>query len=250
MPPITYKRRNRCKCCHRFRFLYVMGGDTAKRHAQLTESRFQIHPDALIKKYFLKKNDHNFFWIFESILIIIIRRKHRWELIEIKFTKAYEDSKDSVYGYLLYMTKNVQLAEDLSQETFLKMFLSIAKFKGDCEVKTWALTIARNTFLSYARKKKAVLLEEHVLEMAPSPYRNEPESSVLQQEERELIQNIMLALNESERTVLLLCDYEGLTYEETARITNISSDAVKGRIYRARQKFRRLYQEALGQLLQ
>lgn len=167
-------------------------------------------------------------------------------MIEIKFTKAYEDSKDSVYGYLLYMTKNVQLAEDLSQETFLKMFLSITKFREHCEVKTWALTIARNTFLSYAKKKKPILLEEHVLEMEYSPCHNEPENNMLQQEERELIQSILIALNENERTALLLCDYEGLTYEEIARITNISSDAVKGRIYRSRQKFRRLYHEALG----
>ncbi|GEM_PF-359991 len=171
-------------------------------------------------------------------------------MIQIKFTKAYEDSKDSVYGYLLYMTRNVQLAEDLSQETFLKMFLSLAKFKGNCEVKTWALTIARNTFLSYARKKQPVLLEEQTLEMEIPAYQNGPEDNILQQEKRELIQTIMIALNESERTVLLLCDYEGLTYDEIAKITGISSDAVKGRIYRARQKFRRLYHEAIDQVPQ
>lgn len=144
------------------------------------------------------------------------------------------------------MTKSVQLAEDLSQETFLKMFVGYAKFKGQCGVKTWALKIARNTFLSYARKKQPVLLEEQILDRKTMPYQNEPEETILRQEELERIQCILSALNESERTVLLLCDYEELTYEEIAGIIGVSGDAVKGRIFRARQKFRKLYDEANG----
>lgn len=80
----------------------------------------------------------------------------------MKFSTAYEQSKDAVFGYLSYMTKGIQLAEDLSQEIFLKMFINIRKYKGTANVKTWALKIARNNFLTYARKKQPILLEEQV----------------------------------------------------------------------------------------
>lgn len=160
----------------------------------------------------------------------------------MKFSTAYEQSKDAVFGYLTYMTKDKQLAEDLSQETFLKMFLNIRKFKGTANIKTWALKIARNTFLTYARKKQPVLLEEQELDTNTGPYQNEPEETFLQKEKAEMIRKIMMALNENERTILLLRDYEGLSYEEIAQILNINTEILKSRLYRARQKYRKLYE--------
>jgi len=159
----------------------------------------------------------------------------------MKFSTAYEQSKDAVFGYLTYMTKDIQLAEDLSQETFLKMFINIRKYKGTANVKTWALKIARNTFLTYARKKQPILLEEQELDLNAGPYQYEPEETFLQKEKAEMIRSIMMTLNENERTILLLRDYEGLSYEEIAQILNISSEMLKSRLYRARQKYRKLY---------
>lgn len=160
----------------------------------------------------------------------------------MKFTTAYEQSKDAVYGYLTYMTKDIQLAQDLSQETFLKMFINIRKYKGAASIKTWALAIARNTFLTYARKKQPILLEEQVIEQTQGNFQNEPEDTFLQKEKGEHIRKILMALNENERTILLLRDYEELHYEEIAMILDISIDVLKGRLYRARQKFKKLYE--------
>lgn len=160
----------------------------------------------------------------------------------MKFSTAYEQTKDAVFGYLTYMTKDVQLAEDLSQETYLKMFINIRKFKGTANVKTWALKIARNTFLTYARKKQPILLEEQELDLTQGSYQNEPEEAFLQKEKTEKIRKIMMALNENERTLLLLRDYEGLGYEEIAQIFNISTEVLKSRLYRARQKYKKLYE--------
>ena len=160
----------------------------------------------------------------------------------MKFSIAYEQSKDAVFGYLTYMTKDIPLAEDLSQETFLKMFINIRKYKGTASVKTWALKIARNTFLTYARKKQPILLEEQELDSYAVTYQNKPEEIFLQKEKAEMTKKIMMALNENERTILLLRDYEGLSYEEIARILNISSEMLKSRLYRARQKYRKLYE--------
>lgn len=157
----------------------------------------------------------------------------------MKFAAAYEESRDAVYGYLVYMTKDTILAEDLSQEVFLRMFLHLDKFRGEASVRTWALRIARNVFLSYAKRRQPVLLEEQEWpELAGS---NCPEEEILRKEQGERVRQCLMCLAEQERTILLLRDFEELSYEEIARITDLSVEVVKSRIYRARQKFRKIY---------
>ena len=163
--------------------------------------------------------------------------------MKLKFQTVYEECKDSVYAYLLYMTKDVQLAQDLSQETFLKIFLYVGRFKGESSVRTWVLRIARNIFLTYARKKRPELLEEQKIEKVRAVEHMTPETIILQKEEGKRIQDILLHLNEQDRTILLLRDYEKLSYEEIALILDVNTGVVKSRIYRARQKFRQLYDQ-------
>ena len=160
----------------------------------------------------------------------------------MKFAAAYEQSRDAVYGYLVYMTKDADLAEDLSQEVFLRMFLHLDKFREDASVRTWALRIARNVFLSYAKRKRPVLLEEQEIDPISDISRNLPEEEVLKKEQAEKIRRCLMCLGEQERTVLLLRDFEELSYEEVAKIMNLTVEVVKSRIYRARQKFRRIYE--------
>lgn len=162
----------------------------------------------------------------------------------MKFAAAYEQSRDAVYGYLVYMTKDTALAEDLSQEVFLRMFLHLDKFREDASVRTWALRIARNVFLSYAKKKRPLLLEEQEWEPEPDIDRNEPEEEFLKKEQAQRVRQCLMCLGEQERTVLLLRDFEELSYEEVARVMNLTAEVVKSRIYRARQKFRRIYEDA------
>lgn len=162
--------------------------------------------------------------------------------IKMKFAAAYEESRDAVYGYLVYMTKDTLLAEDLSQEVFLRMFLHLDKFRGEASVRTWALRIARNVFLSYAKKKRPILLGEQEWEPAPDIRSNPPEEEAIKREQSELVTECLMCLEEQERTVLLLRDYEELSYEEVARIMELSVEVVKSRIYRARQKFRKIYE--------
>lgn len=161
----------------------------------------------------------------------------------MKFITAYEESKDAVYGYLVYMTRDKQLAEDLSQETFLKMFLHMGKFRQESSAKTWALTIARNVFLTYAKKKRPILIEEENLERSFDYYQNDPEESMLYAEKRKSIEECLMALKEQERTLILLRDYEEMSYEEIGQVLGIEIGQVKSKLHRARKKFRQSYQE-------
>lgn len=162
----------------------------------------------------------------------------------MKFAAAYEQSRDAVYGYLVYMTRDESLAEDLSQEVFLRMFLHLGKFREESSVRTWALSIARNVFLSYAKRKKPVLLEEQDWEGATDINSNQPEEQALKKEQAKEVHRCLMCLAEQERTVLLLRDFEELSYEEIAKVMGIKTEAVKSRIYRARQKFRKIYKRS------
>lgn len=160
----------------------------------------------------------------------------------MKFAAAYEQCKDSVYGYLVYMTRDALLAEDLSQEVFLRMYLHLDKFRGEASVRTWGLRIARNVFLSYAKKKQPVLLEEQEWEQLPDDSQNRPEEEALKKEKAEGIRRCLMCLSEQERTILLLRDFQELSYEEIGGIMGYTPEVVKSRIYRARRKFRRIYE--------
>lgn len=82
--------------------------------------------------------------------------------MKARFEKLYRTYRDAVYNYLYYMCREEELAKDLAQETFLKIFQGMRRFRGDCSEKTWCLMIARNTFLSHARKKQPLLLGEEM----------------------------------------------------------------------------------------
>ena len=109
----------------------------------------------------------------------------------VRFEEFYQRQKHAVYGYLSYMTKDEDTAEDLAQETFLKVYLGLKGFKGDCSEKTWCLTIARNTFLSFARKKQPVLLEEGDMERLEAGYERGPEEKLLEEEKAKLIREVL-----------------------------------------------------------
>ena len=104
----------------------------------------------------------------------------------VRFEEVYQRQKHAVYGYLSYMTKDEDTAEDLAQETFLKVYLGLKGFKGDCSEKTWCLTIARNT-----RKKQPVLLEEGDMERLEAGYERGPEEKLLEEEKAKLIREVL-----------------------------------------------------------
>lgn len=164
----------------------------------------------------------------------------------VRFEEVYQRQKNAVYGYLSYMTKDKDTAEDLAQETFLKVYLGLKGFKEDCSEKTWCLTIARNTFLSFARKKQPVLLEEADMERLGAGYESGPEEKLLKEEKAKLIREVLSSLNADDRTIILLRDYEKMAYADIARVTGLSETVVKVMFHRARLKYRSRYEQRGG----
>lgn len=152
--------------------------------------------------------------------------------------ELYQKYKTPIYNYLYRSTLNQHSAEELMQETFLKAFQSIHRFRGESSLKTWLFTIARNTYLNEQNKKKRKLER-----LGDSEEFSDHKDDYSALNEKLLIQKILLHLPEKMRTMLLLRDQNGLTYKEIAKVLDETEGQVKIGIYRARKKFKMLYKE-------
>jgi RNA polymerase sigma-70 factor, ECF subfamily len=140
--------------------------------------------------------------------------------------------------YLLYLTSNREAAEDLFQETWMRVLVRGAQFNGHSRFDTWLFTIARNLVIDQKRKRTMVHLEdlcdpeedERQLDVAsndPTPF-----ESCSNQEDREHIAAAMLQLDALHREVLVLRFHEELSLDEIAKVTSAPLSTVKSRLYR------------------
>lgn len=162
------------------------------------------------------------------------------ELTSSYYTKAY--------NICYRMLNNTEDASEQAQETFIKAFKYIKDFKGDCSVSTWIYRIATNVCLDYLRKiknKKDISLEQNVFEdikikdrlVSNSPG---PEKLAEVNAQRKAINEALLSMNEKNRLIILLRDFNGFSYEEIAEMLQTPVGTVKSRISRARAELRDL----------
>jgi RNA polymerase sigma-70 factor (ECF subfamily) len=156
-----------------------------------------------------------------------------------------------IYSLLYRMTEDTEEARDLTQETFLSALKAIKSFRGDAELKTWLFRIAlnhsRNRFRWWKRRKRneTVSLDKPVGEGTATVSDtiaddgDSPEQVVLRLERRDRLMTALAALPEIFRETIVLCDIEGLGYEETARSLNINLGTVKSRLARGRELLRK-----------
>lgn len=167
---------------------------------------------------------------------------------QVAFNELVDRHTFAVYRMALGITGAHQEAEDIVQETFLKVFRNLERFSSSkARFKTWLLTIARNEsinlFNSLKRKAARFLSEpEHETEQSPSAdghvsalLRN-PEALLADKQEFQRVESAMKSLPERQRTALLLKSQEGLSYAEIAEIMGSSVSSVESLIFRARQK--------------
>ncbi len=161
-----------------------------------------------------------------------------------EFEIVYENYKNTVYTYLYHLTYDHFLAEDISQDVFLKVYSGIKHFKGESSLKTWILKIARNTYINYVRKNNSDLLP--VEEVTIMDYTQDPEQHAINRDKGRLIIEALRGLPENYRTIIILRDQEGLSYDEIAKVMDFTLSNVKITLFRARQKFKQIYSELGG----
>jgi len=134
-------------------------------------------------------------------------------------------------------------AEEVAQETLLKVFESFDRLREPDRVRAWVFRIARNVCLM--QRRRSVFAPAHELSIDELPPGDQlpdtaraPEGSVLNTELRAVIDRVIVELPPSYRAVVLLRDLEELTTEETAQILGLSTDVIKTRLHRGRAAMR------------
>ena len=150
--------------------------------------------------------------------------------------KIYEEYKKDVFVYLMSLTNDACLSEDLVSETFLSAIKSIYRFNGESSIKTWLFSIARNKWYEYIRKEKSMTsLDDLTYYYIASEL--DLEEKLIQKD----ISNKILSLldKESERTKsIVLMRIEGYSYLEISQKYEISESSARVIDYRAKKKIK------------
>lgn len=134
------------------------------------------------------------------------------------------------------MTGEIQLAEDLAQEAFVKAWLNLPKFRGESSFRSWLGRIVTNSTIDYLR---AHTPEAELSELTPARSESPP-VSVLKMELEEQVRAAVLSLPAQSRVALILREYEGMSYKEIASVLGIPMGTVMSRLNYARGKLRKM----------
>ena len=154
----------------------------------------------------------------------------------MEFEKVYRSYFGDVYRYLLHLSGNETVAEDVTSETFLRAMQALPKFRGDCELRLWLCRIARNTYFSCCRDPDNLPAEEPGEDLsAPA---SSPEEEVLRREEGRRLRQLLHELEEPYREVFLWRHYGGLGFREIGELFGKSGNWACVTYHRARGKLR------------
>ncbi len=194
---------------------------------------------------------------------LYVKMKTMTDQLELNTQRIYPDEKkikvfdkefmphiDSMYNFAYRLTFDEDDAKDLVQDTYLKAFRFIHSFQEGTNAKAWLYRILKNSFINGYRKKskqptrvdyqevEQFYSSEDTLKEVTVDLRLEATKDMIGDE----ISNALNALAIDFRTVIILCDLEGFTYEEMAKILDIPIGTVRSRLHRARN----LLREKLG----
>jgi RNA polymerase sigma-70 factor (ECF subfamily) len=165
---------------------------------------------------------------------------------EAAFEAIFRRYQTPVFNVVHRMVRG-ESAYDLTQDVFLKAYRSIRGFRGDSKLSTWLFTIARHTCLNHLRHHKVIEeeslgwgdddSERDLLDDSP-PVEHFVEVRALQ----DAVDHVLSTLPPGARLMLILRDFEQLSYEEISGVTELSIANVKSRIHRARQLFRKRFE--------
>ena len=151
--------------------------------------------------------------------------------------KIYEEYFKTVYKYLFCLTRNTDISEELTQETFYKAVKSINSFKGDCKISVWLCQIAKNLWYNeYKKNKKIKNINQNELEKI---YSNENiENDIILNEEKIILYKKMQKLDEVTRNVILLRLTGDLSFKEIGIILNKTENWARVTFYRGKKKLK------------
>jgi RNA polymerase sigma-70 factor (ECF subfamily) len=168
------------------------------------------------------------------------------------FDTLVNERSGEVFALLFRLTEDSEEARDLTQETFLRAFQGIGKFRGDADLRTWlyriAINQARNRWRWWRRRRKDVTVSidapvgdhsETFASTLRADQSSNPETESIAREREARLLQALRAIGSTYREAVILRDIEGLSYEEIASALEITVGTVKSRLSRGREELRK-----------
>ncbi len=167
-------------------------------------------------------------------------------LTNIEFQQRYNEYHDLLFGFAMKLTRNLDNANDLMQETACRAFRHRGKFTIGTNFKAWMTTIMRNTFINGYRKKRTrnkveAPIEDFLFAIENKTINGTAESSVMMNE----LEALLGKLSTTYRIPFVMF-VKGYQYQEIAEQLDIPIGTVKSRIYSARQNMQKMIKEHYG----
>lgn len=154
---------------------------------------------------------------------------------EKAFGEILRRHQDAVYAFARRMVSDPQEAEDVAQETFLRLFRASGRFRPEASLRAYLLRIAKNICIDYYRKKRPELMDELPDTAAPETPQDLLEGAIAMDH----LEKAIARLPVNQRTALLLRHTEQLSYNRIAEVMDLSVGAVESLLVRARRQLKR-----------
>jgi len=167
---------------------------------------------------------------------------------ESAFAELVKENLPLIYRYLFRLTGNEAVAEDLAQETFVRVWKNLSRFDTEKPFRPWLYRIARNCAYDFLRKKNTVpfsyLSESEQLKLESLPDANvSPVENAEKTETTTFVNTLLSELSEIEREILTLHYLDELSVPEIAEILKKPEETIRTRLRRAREAFREVKKE-------
>ena len=184
----------------------------------------------------------------------------RWLIEESKkgnidaFEQLIKDHKKSAYNIALRVLRNVEDAEDASQEALIKVFRSIKNFNMESTFKVWLYRIVVNTCIDFKRRKSitAISIDETMdlgsgreVQREITDESSNPDALVERNFDKQLVNDAINMLEDDFKTIIMLRDIKGFTYDEISRILDCNLGTVKSRLSRARKRLKEILEKEM-----
>lgn len=171
------------------------------------------------------------------------------------YKKLRQKYHESIYNLIYRMIRDKDEVEDLTQEAFIKAFMSLSSFNDEFAFSTWLYKIATNNCIDYIRRKKLQTFSidkpieskesDYTFELPDSTY--EPDQELIERQRKKLLEDAINSLPAKYRHVIHLRHVEEKEYQEIATILKLPLGTVKAHIFRAREMLNKYLRDRLRQ---
>lgn len=170
------------------------------------------------------------------------------------FEELIKEHKKSAYNIALRVLRNVEDAEDASQEALIKIFKNISNFNMESTFKVWMYRIVVNTCIDFKRKKNinALSIDETIdlgsgreIQREISDESSNPDALIDKNYNTQLVNDAINKLDDDFKTIIILRDIQGFSYDEISGILDCNLGTVKSRLSRARKSLKEILEKEI-----